>query len=391
MDFVRAMRHCGSSPSAIDSAAHAAGVGAAVSEPHRASGRALCRGRHRRHRRARARGQACAVRSGNRSWWRTGRARAAPSDRRRSRRRRPTGTRSWSARPARWRSTSTGTKELGYDPVKDLQPVALATVVPLALVVPGKASYSTVAEMLDGVQDARAVVRVGGRGDAGALLRRGAQAADQEQHDPRALQRRGAGAERYPGRARRLFFSGFPAAVPHVKAGTHEAARGLHGQALGRRAGRADGRGSERHQGFRHRAVAGIFRAARHAAGRSSRGCTPRSTRSSCSRTSRQAARAGAEVTTISIDEFAAFAKAESAKFLADHQGRRPEAGMSANDTRSGRTSCDSAPPISASGRGRCRAAGGLRASPGRRPIRRGRCASSSALPPAAASTSSRA
>ena len=39
-------------------------------------------------------------------------------------------------------------KNLGFDPEKDLVPVGLATVVPLALVVPGKASYSTVAEML---------------------------------------------------------------------------------------------------------------------------------------------------------------------------------------------------------------------------------------------------
>jgi tripartite-type tricarboxylate transporter receptor subunit TctC len=39
-------------------------------------------------------------------------------------------------------------KGIGYDPDKDLVPIALATVVPLALVAPGKASYSTVAEML---------------------------------------------------------------------------------------------------------------------------------------------------------------------------------------------------------------------------------------------------
>src|SRR5205807_6985232 len=39
-------------------------------------------------------------------------------------------------------------KNLGYDPDKDLLPVALATIVPLALVVPGKAPYATVAEML---------------------------------------------------------------------------------------------------------------------------------------------------------------------------------------------------------------------------------------------------
>src|SRR5215475_8210313 len=39
-------------------------------------------------------------------------------------------------------------KNLGYDPDKDLAPVTLATVVPLAMVAPGKATYSTVAEML---------------------------------------------------------------------------------------------------------------------------------------------------------------------------------------------------------------------------------------------------
>jgi tripartite-type tricarboxylate transporter receptor subunit TctC len=39
-------------------------------------------------------------------------------------------------------------KGLGYDPEKDLVPVALATIVPLALVVPGKARYGNVAEML---------------------------------------------------------------------------------------------------------------------------------------------------------------------------------------------------------------------------------------------------
>jgi tripartite-type tricarboxylate transporter receptor subunit TctC len=39
-------------------------------------------------------------------------------------------------------------KAAGYDAEKDLQPVALATIVPLALVAPGDAPYSTVGEML---------------------------------------------------------------------------------------------------------------------------------------------------------------------------------------------------------------------------------------------------
>src|SRR5439155_10623906 len=40
-------------------------------------------------------------------------------------------------------------RNLGYDPERDLVPIGLATVVPLALVVPGKASYGTVKEMLE--------------------------------------------------------------------------------------------------------------------------------------------------------------------------------------------------------------------------------------------------
>jgi tripartite-type tricarboxylate transporter receptor subunit TctC len=44
-------------------------------------------------------------------------------------------------------------KGIGYDPDKDLVPIALATIVPLALVVPGKAPYGTVAEMLKASQE----------------------------------------------------------------------------------------------------------------------------------------------------------------------------------------------------------------------------------------------
>ena len=39
-------------------------------------------------------------------------------------------------------------KNVGYDPLKDLQPIALAGVVPLALVVPPDSPYSTAAELL---------------------------------------------------------------------------------------------------------------------------------------------------------------------------------------------------------------------------------------------------
>jgi tripartite-type tricarboxylate transporter receptor subunit TctC len=39
-------------------------------------------------------------------------------------------------------------KDAGYDPRKDLQPIALSGIVPLALVVPGNAPYSTMAEFV---------------------------------------------------------------------------------------------------------------------------------------------------------------------------------------------------------------------------------------------------
>lgn len=43
-------------------------------------------------------------------------------------------------------------KDVGYDPLKDVQPIALAGVVPLALVVPAKSPYSTVAEWVAGLR-----------------------------------------------------------------------------------------------------------------------------------------------------------------------------------------------------------------------------------------------
>ncbi|HKA72204.1 MAG TPA: tripartite tricarboxylate transporter substrate binding protein [Xanthobacteraceae bacterium] len=110
-------------------------------------------------------------------------------------------------------------KNIGYDPDKDLVPVALATVVPLALVVPGKASYGTMAEMLKvarerGLSFASAGTATPGH-FAGEVLKFKTQS--RLTHVP------------YKGAAPALndllgghvdlFFSGFPAALPHVKAG----------------------------------------------------------------------------------------------------------------------------------------------------------------------------
>ena len=110
-------------------------------------------------------------------------------------------------------------KGLTYDPVKDLQPVALATIVPLALVIPGTAPYSTVPDMLKASATRALTFASAGTGTpghfAGELLK--LRTSSNLTHVP------------YKGAAPALndllgshvdfFFSGFPAAWAQVKAG----------------------------------------------------------------------------------------------------------------------------------------------------------------------------
>ena len=69
------------------------------------------------------------------------------------------------------------TRNLGYDPAKDLKPVALLATVPLALVVPRAAPYATVADLIQAARTARPALTFAsaGRGTpgyfAGELLR----------------------------------------------------------------------------------------------------------------------------------------------------------------------------------------------------------------------------
>ena len=110
-------------------------------------------------------------------------------------------------------------KALGYDPDKDLVPVALATVVPLALVVPGKASYSTVAEMIAasktrGLAFASAGAATPGH-FAGEVLK--LKTKSNMTHVP--YNGAGPALNDLLGAHVDLFFSGFPAAFPHVQAG----------------------------------------------------------------------------------------------------------------------------------------------------------------------------
>jgi tripartite-type tricarboxylate transporter receptor subunit TctC len=207
-------------------------------------------------------------------------------------------------------------KALGYDPVADFEPVALATIVPLALVAPGKASYASVAEMLAasktrGLSFASAGAATPGH-LSGELLK--LRTKSNMTHVP------------YNGAAPALndilgghvdmFFSGFPPTVPHVKAGTMK----LLAVSTAKRSGVAkDVPTVAEASGIKDFDIAlwqGFF---------APRG-TPRAivTRlhAEINKTlllpdvQSKLLEAGAEVTTISTDEFATFVKAESTKFL---------------------------------------------------------------------------
>jgi tripartite-type tricarboxylate transporter receptor subunit TctC len=111
-------------------------------------------------------------------------------------------------------------KGLGYDPEKDLQPVALATVVPLALVIPAVAPYSTVADMLKASERKALTFASSGTGTpghiAGELLK--LRSNTNMTHVP--YKGAGPALNDLLGNHVDFFFSGFPAAVAQVKAGT---------------------------------------------------------------------------------------------------------------------------------------------------------------------------
>src|SRR4051812_37302952 len=112
-------------------------------------------------------------------------------------------------------------KGLGYDPAKDLLPVALASVVPLALVVQSSAPYATLAEMLQAAKAKQSGLSFASAGTgtpghfAGELLklRTGAPLT----HVP--YKGAGPALNDLLGGHVDLYFPGLPAAMPHVKSG----------------------------------------------------------------------------------------------------------------------------------------------------------------------------
>ena len=100
-------------------------------------------------------------------------------------------------------------KGLNYDPDKDLVPIALAAVVPLALVVPSKAPYSTLPDFLTALEsEAEDDLCVRRYRHAGSLRGRAAQAEVRRKSDPCALQGRGTRAQRPDRQSRRFLFPG---------------------------------------------------------------------------------------------------------------------------------------------------------------------------------------
>src|ERR1700682_1365597 len=111
-------------------------------------------------------------------------------------------------------------KGLSYDPDKDLQPVALATTVPLALVIPAAAPYATLPDMLKAAARKELAFASSGTGTpghfAGELLK--LRSKSNMTHVP--YKGAGPALNDLLGGHVDFFFSGFPAAVAQVKAGT---------------------------------------------------------------------------------------------------------------------------------------------------------------------------
>lgn len=112
-------------------------------------------------------------------------------------------------------------KGIGYDPDKDLQPIALAAVVPLALVVPGNVPYDTIEGMVEafhapGKTFSFASAGTGTPGHfAGELLR--AKTGSNITHIP--YKGAGPALNDLLGGHVDLYFPGMPAVMPQVKAG----------------------------------------------------------------------------------------------------------------------------------------------------------------------------
>jgi tripartite-type tricarboxylate transporter receptor subunit TctC len=111
-------------------------------------------------------------------------------------------------------------KDVGYDALKDLQPIALAGVVPLALVVPANSPFSTVAQWVTALREKRpltfASAGVGTPGHIGGELLK-LTLDDKLIHVP--YKGAGPAMNDVAGGQVDLYFPGYPAAVPLTQGG----------------------------------------------------------------------------------------------------------------------------------------------------------------------------
>ena len=157
-------------------------------------------------------------------------------------------------------------KGLTYNAEKDLVPVALASVVPLALVVPAKAPYSTMAELAKALTEKKpltfASAGTGTPGHfAGEFLKLRTKA--NLTHVP--YKGAGPALNDLLGGHVDMYFPGFPAATPLLKAGTVKILAVSSGKRASGAPRHADRRRGDQRSELRSDAVAGLLRAGRNA------------------------------------------------------------------------------------------------------------------------------
>ena len=207
-------------------------------------------------------------------------------------------------------------KGINYDPDKDLQPVALLAVVPLALVVPAKAPYSTMAEFLAALKTGKLTFASAGTGTpghfAGELLK--AKTKANLTHVP--YKGAGPALNDLIGGHVDLYFPGMPAAMPLLKNGLVK----VLGVSSAKRSGIAPDvpavAETADFNDFAFTLWQGIF---------APRGTPPAVVARLNSEinkvlgdpeTKKKLVDAGAEVESMSVDQFRAFVNAESSKYL---------------------------------------------------------------------------
>src|SRR5450631_2598806 len=111
-------------------------------------------------------------------------------------------------------------KNISYDPDKDLQAVALLAIVPLALVVPAKAPYSTMAEFLTALKTSKLTFASAGTGTPGHFAGEFLKAKTKANLVHVPYKGAGPALNDLLGSHVDLYFPGMPAVLPHVKSGS---------------------------------------------------------------------------------------------------------------------------------------------------------------------------